>query len=453
MNILTKAGTLLIVSCNLQAAPLYVDNQSNCAGLTACYATIQEAVNNAVADDQIRVFPGVYLERIDVSLMGSAKGPANDGNISFITVDMSNDATPGTVQISPAAGNGFTHTAATFDGNVIIDGFVLISTDDDGIDLDLVNGDIVVRNVTASGNFSDGIDLEVADGGHTITVQDSIANNNGSDGLNLDGPDATTVFVKGIETNGNVGEGISVNSTAEADSLAVSVFDSVSRNNGTVLDSSAGVVVTTAGDLSIKNLNSSANRGPGLVLIGLNDTSITDSNFDENGILDDFDGILMRPAGDVSIVRSSADGNGFAGIWASAPFFGIAELTELRVECSNFGGNEFGIFLRPSLSTTANYIVEQSNFTGQTIAGIHAAVAAASIDATNNWWGSTTGPTHSLNAMGDGDQVSDIDDDVVGDAMGTVGYLPFASSAKSIAQYPSDAIFVEGFEGNTCSQL
>jgi len=444
---------LLLASCSLHAAPIYVDNQSNCAGLTVCYTTIQEAVNNAVADDQIRVFPGVYPELVDISLMGSAIGPGIDGNIGFITVDVSNAAVPGTAQVSPATGSGFTHTGATFDGDVMVDGFVLISTDDDGIDLDLVNGDIVVRNVTASGNFSDGIDLEVADGGHTIAVHDSIANNNGSSGLNLDGPDATVVIVSNVLGNENVGEGIIVNSVADDDELSVSIFDSGTLDNGTVMATSAGVAVITAGVLDVRNLNSSLNRGPGLVVFGLGETSIADSNFDGNGLIDDFDGILFRAAGTIAINRSAAKDNGSAGIWASAPAFGMAELTELNIECSSFSGNKFGVVLRPSLSTTASYSLHQSNLTGQSVAGIHAGVAVASIDATNNWWGSTTGPTHSLNAAGDGDQVSDVDDDVVGDAQGTVNYLPFSSSATSIAQYPSDALFVAGFEGNACTLL
>jgi len=105
---------LLMLSTLTSANTLYVDNSSICNGLTTCYPSIQEAVNNAVSNDDIRVFPGVYIESIDISLMGSAFGAASNGNISFITVNANNMATQRTVQITPLSGSAFYHSGSFF---------------------------------------------------------------------------------------------------------------------------------------------------------------------------------------------------------------------------------------------------------------------------------------------------------------------------------------------------
>lgn len=453
MNINLKASLLLMISTSVWSNTLYVDNSSNCTGLTTCYSSIQEAVNNAISNDEIRVFPGTYVEEIDLSLMGSALGPADDGNIRFVTVDADNNITARTVQVTPLNGPAFTHTGSFFDGNIVFDGLVVVSTDDDGIDLDLVGGDITIKNMTASGSNNDGIDLQVATGGHTMSVFDTITDNNGSHGLNLDGPDGTQSFVQNVQANSNIGEGISIVSINDGDVLDVTIFDSIIQNNGNDLNDSAGIHAWFEGSLTVKNITSNGNRGPGLAIVDATQTSVTDSTFEGNAILEGFSGIFLVSAGMFSVDRSIFSGNGDSGINVYETDIKGNELTVFNVNCSSFTGNQVGVYLNPSAPITANYSLNQNNFSNQTIAGIHAALDNDSIDAINNWWGDASGPTHSDNMAGTGDNVSDSIDDQIGGALGTVNYTSFLTAPITIKQYPSDTLFADDFDGNICSQL
>lgn len=453
MNQIFKASLLLAISTSTWSDTLYVDNVSNCIGLLVCYNTIQEAVNNAVEDDKIRVFAGTYVEAIDLSLMGSALGAAADGNIQFTTVDTSNNITARTVEIAPVTGPAFTHTGSFFDGNIVFDGFIVTSTDDDGIDLDMVNGDITIRNMTASGNNNDGIDLEVDSGDHTMSVIDTIAENNGSDGINVDGPDGTKAFIQNVQANNNVSEGITIISISTGDVIDATILNTFTQNNGNALNDSAGIEAWFEGSLTVRNLISSGNHGPGLAIIDATQTVITDSVFESNAIVENFSGIFLVSAGTFNVDRSVFSDNGDSGINVYETNIIDNELTSFDINCSSFSGNQVGVYLKQSAPITATYSLNQNNFSNQTIAGIHAALDNDTIDATNNWWGEINGPTHSTNPTGTGDKVSDSIDDAIGGALGTVNYSPFVTASISIKQFPSDTLFAGDFEGNICTQF
>jgi len=443
-----------MITCPLaQAGTLYVDNVSNCMGLTTCYSSIQEALNNAVTDDEIRIFPGTYPEAVDLSLMGSALGVATDGNLRFITVDENNNVAARTVQVSPLNGSAFTHSNNTFDGNLEFDGLVVLSTDDDGIDFDAINGNITMRNMTASGNNKDGIDLEINTSGYSIGIYDSITDNNGDRGLNLDGPDATEVIIRNTQANNNIDEGISVEADSIADALDVTILDSLTQNNGDTSHDSAGIVVVSVGSLLVSNLYASDNHGPGLAIIDVTETTILDSIFERNAVTEEFSGIFLESAGVFLVTRSIFSDNGYAGVNVYETFIPGNELTALNINCSSFSGNQLGVLLNDSAEITASYNINHSNFINHTIAGIHAALENDAIAASNNWWGDATGPTHSDNIAGMGDRVSDSIDDAIGGALGTVNYLPFVMAPISIKQYPTDILFAGDFDGNICSQL
>ncbi|WP_395375174.1 right-handed parallel beta-helix repeat-containing protein [Marinicella sp. W31] len=451
MKLTLVSGLFVGVFQTVQAAPLFVDSNNTCAGLTPCYTNIQTAVNNAVSDDEIRVFPGTYAENIDISQMGSAIGPAADGNIAFITVDSNNVAMPQTVQVSPATGIAFTHTGSFFNGNLIIDGFRTLSTDDDGIDFDLIDGDVSVRNIVSNGNEDDGIDLEVAVGNHTITVMNTVTNNNGGSGLNLDGPDGTTVIVRNIEANENNNEGIDIDHANSTDALSVSIDDALTEGNGTMANANAGTVVSTLGTLAVSNLISRSNQGPGLAIIDTTDTSIRDSVFDSNGINTAFDGIYTEAAGVFLIERSLFTNNGEAGIWVTNTGQIGIDLTDLTITCSQFSNNSAGIYLESGLPAAANYSATNNNITGNTTAGMHSEINNNNIVATDNWWNDSTGPTHALNIGGMGDAVSDSNDTVIVGAQGIINYTPFRTAEVGVTQFASDTLFANNFDGNPCS--
>ena len=451
---LTLASSLITgIFQTAQSATLFVDGSNVCAGLTPCYTAIQTAVTNAVSDDEIRVFPGTYAENIDISQMGTATGPATDGNITFITVDANNINTPQTAQVSPATGIPFTHTGTMFSGNVVIDGFTTLSADDDGIDFDLVDGDMTIRNMVSNGNEDDGIDLEAAAGNHTITVINTITNNNGGHGLNLDGPDGTVVIVQNIEANDNNREGVDVDQDQNTDALSVFIENATVEDNGSLSNVNAGMVVSARGTLVVNNLTSRSNVGPGLAIIDTTDATVSDSVFDNNGVNTSLDGIFSEATGMLRIERSVFTNNGASGIWVTNTSQNDIALTDLTISCAQFSNNNVGIYLEGSIPAAANYSATNSEFTSNVTAGMHSEINNSNIAATDNWWGDNTGPTHALNAGGMGDAVSDSNDVVIGGAQGVIDYNQFRTTEVGITQFASDTLFANGFDGNPCSEF
>jgi hypothetical protein len=233
----------------------------------------------------------------------------------------------------------------------------------------------------------------------------------------------------------------------------VTLLDTVIFDNGDGNNDSAGVEARFEGSLTVRNLTSKGNHGPGLAVINATQTVITDSTFENNAVLEGFSGIFLVSAGTFSVNRSVFSGNGNSGINVYGTNIKGNELTSFTVNCSFFTGNQIGVYLREAPSVGANYALSNNNFNNQTIAGIHAALDNDTIDATNNWWGVASGPTHLNNPVGTGDNISDSIDDQLGGALGTVSYTPFLTSAVNITQYASDIIFADGFEENICSQL
>jgi len=305
----------------------------------------------------------------------------------------------------------------------------------------------------ASGNNNDGIDLQVATGGFSMRVFDTITENNGSHGLNLDGPDGTQSYVQNVQANSNISEGIDIDSINQGDNHEITILDTVVQNNGNDSNDSAGMVSWVEGSLTVSNLTSSGNHGPGLAIIDTTQTVITDSIFENNAVVEGFSGILLVSAGTFAVDRSLFTGNGNSGINVFGTDIKGNELTDFTLNCSSFTDNPFGVYLRNAPSTSANFNINQNNFSNQTIAAIHAELDNNSIDASFNWWGDVNGPTHTSNLAGTGDRVSDSLDDAIGGAQGTVNFNPFLNETNTIKQYVSDIVFVNDFEENICTQL
>ena len=438
----------LMAATSSHSATLFVDENNFCAGNLPCYTAIQTAVVNATPDSEIRVFPGTYAEQVDLSLMGAAIGPATDGNIQFITLSDDGEPLPLTAEVAPATGIGFTHTLPVFNGHIEIDGFRITSTNDDGIDFDLVNGNISIRNVTANNNFSDGVDVEVGAGGFTIEITNTITNSNGSSGINLDGPDGTIIRINDFQGNLNVGEGIDVDGDLDTDALAVTITNATTNNNGNVMQESAGSVIISQGTTRISNLVSNENFGPGLVLINEAQSDVTDSRFERNGTVTGYDGILLLDPGTVTVNRSFFVDNGASGIWATN--INPGPVIDLNVSCSDFSGQPVGIDLRPSLADDTSFSFTNNNFSGHTMAAVLAGVNSTNIDASNNWWNAVSGPTHALNVGGGGEQILDVNDSQTSGALGTVAYAPFLLAPVNTAVVPADTIFRDGFDNLAC---
>lgn len=264
------------------ASPVFVHpTDTTCGGMgtagTDCFATIQEAVDNAgPAPATVSVFPGTYAESVDLSDMGSAVA-GSPGNIILITVDAAGIPTPGTATVNSPRDPAFFNSAIPFVGAVIIDGFSVTSADDDGIDLE-VEGEVVIANVIANGNnVGDGLDLDAtgsvtvigstavgnafdgisANAGGDVMITESTANGNGDDGfaaagINITITDSTAnnnafegfqwgdvegdVVADRLTAIGNGGEGVSIDSQAVGDVDSITFQNSLIEGNGQGFD-------------------------------------------------------------------------------------------------------------------------------------------------------------------------------------------------------------------------
>ncbi|MGB9299636.1 MAG: right-handed parallel beta-helix repeat-containing protein, partial [Anaerolineae bacterium] len=167
---------LLVWAAPVSAATLCV----NTGGTGGCYGSIQDAVDNAGGGDVINVYPGTYDESVDLG--------GHSGALTLRTVNNAGNPTPGTATVDGGTADAF-GTSTDHSGNITIVGFVVESTDNDGINLE-VNSNIVVRNVTASDSGEDGIDVEAE---VDVTIDACTANNTDSDGIYIDDADNVTI--------------------------------------------------------------------------------------------------------------------------------------------------------------------------------------------------------------------------------------------------------------------
>lgn len=442
---------LISMSGQLYGQSLYVDEAGSCNGLTPCFTSIQDAVNFALPDTDVRVFPGSYSESVDLSLMGSTatRGPVTTGNIAFVGVNTANEPIMHMATVTAPSGPAFYHSGSFFVGDLLFSGLIVLSSDDDGIDLDLVSGDITARNVIADSNGADGIDVEVATGNHTILIETTQSNGNDSSGLNLDGPDGTTIKVYGAVANDNATEGLFVESTALDDELNVEILNTVTNNNGQAVTDAAGLAVVTDGSILIAGSQSDDNAGPGIVVVISSDTTIRDTQTSGNGIGSFFDGILLQSGGTTDIRRAVSNSNEAGGLWvASGPGEVHASVT---VACSQFMSNDHGVHVSGGIPNPATLAVNNSALAANTTYGLFIG-SDQTVDASSSWWGDASGPTHVSNPGGMGDVVAD-GVNVLGGSTGIASFVPFLTSAPTIDQYAGDTFLVGNFESDPCASF
>lgn len=434
---------LIMVMPVAGADSLHVDPSQTCAAQTPCFATIQDAVNNATPDSQLRLFPATYVESVDISQMGSALGPPEEGNIEFLVVDELNQPTQGNVLIAPDKGASIFHSADSFAGDVVMIGLTVVSDNDDGIDLDMVEGDIKISNVTANGSGSDGIDVEVA-GGFNITVLDSVANENARIGFNLDGGDASVIHLRNSTAQENVGDGVSVWSNLNQDQMQVEITDTNASSNGNNVTASVGVDIRTDGTVLIAGVEANNNVGSGITVSVSTNTTVRDSEANDNVFAN---GLNLFTGGNTLVRRLTAIGNAGNAVRAEASIY---DHVSVAIECSELRSNDIGMRYGARLPMGADYRIADSIIAGNSDRGVYV-FEDIDVNAADNWWGSATGPTHPTNPGGAGDVIAD-GLNVIGSSMGLVSFMPFREAEPLFPSFASDAVFVDTFEGR-CQSL
>lgn len=210
------------------ATPVYADPNLACAGLTPCYATVQEAVDNAgPAPAEVGIFPGVYAESLDLSAMGSSLTGGGPGDIMIQALDAAGQPATSGVEIDPDASGGpgmgsamTTGENAAFDGDITVQGLSMTSPDTLALGL-TSTGNLTIQDVAVLGAATDGM-LASAQGNLTLarvearmnagsgigsqatgnlTATDLEATQNGETGIALSANE--NLSVQGLEASGN----------------------------------------------------------------------------------------------------------------------------------------------------------------------------------------------------------------------------------------------------------
>jgi len=241
-------------------------------------------------------------------------------------------------------------------------------------------GDLHVNNADINNNglFSAGINIHTLNG--NVSIQNSVFHGNGYDGIWME--NVNDVFIDNSQFYENLNTGISIlnagtvtvnNSNAGAVTINNNSFSgnlglgmSVSGTNALIISNStfnsngfSGLIADTAGNVTLNNVTTTNNGGDGLGVSSWggnimlqNITANGNTNFgagvySANGIVsltgsntfngNDFIGVGIVSAGDMTIENVTASGNVYLGMSASSAFG-----TVLMNGTNTFNGNALG---------------------------------------------------------------------------------------------------------------
>ena len=360
------------------AQMLFVDAAGTCDGMTPCFTTIQQGVNNAVADSAVLVFPGTYAESVNLDLMGSAiagspgdisivnyalfqalSSPAASaaepaaaasalppldnlvaarqqvtaavdrvlGGHTFAAGDPQAAAALPQVNVFPAAGAAFFHTGtfpgAMVSGGVALAGMTVKSLTTHGVSLPDVNGNITVIAVHADDNKGDGLLLHSHD---EQIIEAVTAHRNTQHGLEVTST-ADMMILANVAADDNTGNGMMLTASDSAVLFAGAIFFPTANPifadfpNTSANRNSNGIVAKSDGFVAANFLGAQA--GPVIDLndndnFGLTATSSgsSDSIFELIGVRANRNGTGVDGTADgfMIIVANSANGNDARGM-------------------------------------------------------------------------------------------------------------------------------------------
>lgn len=270
-------------------------------------------------------------------------------------------------------------------------------------------GVIDIRNSTISNNSQYGLDLY---GVNSTTIINNIFSGNGKTAR----IDASTAFIhsgntssdienRGFEMIGTVSGNVNWQSgdlpliIPASSMLWISASSSLTINPGTVLKFGESSQIIVEGSLVAEGEKNSR-----IYFTSLKDDSLMgDTNGDASGTsatMQDWTGIEFRIGATGNISYSNIYYTGrFNGVTRAAVFNAGGEATLDNIEFSQNYDNDI---YQSSGSTT----VTNSIFSGINVYAVRH-TGGNDIDARLNWWGDSTGPTHTTNATGTGSNISD----------------------------------------------
>lgn len=346
------------------------------------FNTISLAIAAASSGDTIQVCAGTYNEQVQITKTLTLKGAkaGQDARTRVPTNESIITNSGGPVQLMA--------------DNVVLDGFTVQGAT--GTDPNFISG--IWSNPGYSG----------IQGGYQIL--NNIVQNNIS-GIELDSTCAanpTLVKFNLIQNNNNPGPG---SGTGLQDNFVL--CNATIDSNKFVGNSSSGALlfgppVTAAGsNITVSNNEFSANGGA-IAMLGVTSSAVSGNNVHNSvgtgGDIDIFGGV-----NGLSVICNNLASGAGRGIQVENPYvgYGVSPNSNITINNNNLSGYPVGLE-----EDTGGYTPATPN----------------SLNATNNWWGSSSGPTIASNPGGTGEPIIDQD--------GVVKYSPFLTTFSSCAPMP-----------------
>ncbi len=363
---------------NVAALPFYKDAALSEAGPVRVagvgYATIQGAINAVatVAGSTVEVDAGTYAENVtlgkDLDIVGA-------GSASTIV------SSSGTIFAITSGGSGSTVSGIATTGGAR------------GFNLNGVSN-VLLENVASSGNSSFGINFDGANSG--VTLRSSSFSNNTSSGIKVASAARISNFaIDACTVDGNAFGLYSADGNFATYS-ANAQLDGITVNNGSTFSNNAskGIFIESMNnglfeDITVSNSGTGTTGGTGsgidinLKYANYSNLTIRNSLISNCGENYSFGGgILVKARNDGSYAVNPAT------------LGGTVLLEGLRVESCGGVGNGAGIRVGDSVANVSpsNVVIQDSAFSGNNQYAVLNLVTGATVEASHNHWGTTTGP-------------------------------------------------------------
>jgi parallel beta-helix repeat protein len=346
--------------------------------LTSMNMSIQAAINSADQGKAVFVGDGTFTENVIISKEGlivtNSSSPVIDGGMYGIVV---------------------TITA----NNVTLTGFTIQNSgsgaNNAGIFLQNVTGCSIKKNLIQ--NNSNGIVVGLGSGNE---IYDNDINSNTGFGIALAGSSGNNIELNVLNGNGTVAE-------IALDNAGLLGFPTILSTENSILENVLSNIANDGIYFGQNCGNNTVNKNSvnGAASIGIHMwRDVSNQEMRENTIINSHVGIKLRGSSNNDIVDNTITGNG-VGIVAEAYY-----LNGVWYPCAN--------------NNISNNIISDN-----TTYGLQAndANQTTTIDATNNWWGSPSGPYNDpYNTCGSGNEI-----------VGNVSFLPWCADATCSATVSS----------------
>ncbi|WP_367871457.1 beta strand repeat-containing protein [Luteolibacter sp. Populi] len=335
------------------------------------YPTIQAAINAADNGDSLEVYPGTYAENVtlgkDLDVVGAGSATT--------TVSGS-----GTIFAITSGGSGASVSGIATTGGAR------------GFNLNGVSN-VVLENVASTGNSSFGINFDGASSG--VTLRNSSFSNNTSSGIKV--PSAgrvSNLTIDACTVNGNKFGLYSADRSAGT--YANAQLEGITANNGTTFSNNwgKGIFIESMNNGLFENITvSNSGTGP---------DGGTGSGIDINLKYGTYSNLTIRNSLVSNCGQNYSFGGGILvkarndGAYAAIPatLGGTVLLEGLRVENCGGAGNGAGIRVgdSPVNVSPSNVVIRNSALLGNNQYAVLNLVTGATVEASLNHWGATSGP-------------------------------------------------------------